>query len=90
LNFLFTAEALSTQRSRFFCFPLRGRKAKISNPSGFKFFNTNKKLSLVFGLYSKAESFSFAVLSTAKENNYFLCDLRVLSEAGGEFSLSLM
>jgi hypothetical protein len=35
--------------------------------------------------YSEAESFSFAVLSTAKEKNFPLCTLCALSEAGGEF-----
>jgi hypothetical protein len=34
-------------------------------------------------LYTKAESFSFASLSTAKEKDYFLlCDLCGSSEAG--------
>jgi hypothetical protein len=36
-----------------------------------------------------AESFSFAVLSTAKERYYSsLCDLRASSEAGGVFSFN--
>jgi hypothetical protein len=40
-------------------------------------------------LFAKAESFSFAVLSTAKEKDYsFLCDLCASSEAGGLFLLT--
>jgi hypothetical protein len=39
-------------------------------------------------LSSEAESFSFAVLSTAKEKKYFLCDLCVSSEAGGLYPLT--
>jgi hypothetical protein len=35
-------------------------------------------------LHTKLESFSLAVLSTAKEKYYFLCDLCVSSEAGGK------
>jgi hypothetical protein len=34
--------------------------------------------------HTKLESFSLAVLSTAKEKYYILCDLCVSSEAGGE------
>ncbi len=32
----------------------------------------------------EADCFSFAALSAANENNIFLCDLCVSSEAGGE------
>jgi hypothetical protein len=33
----------------------------------------------------EADRFSFAALSAANENNKFLCDLCVSSEAGGKF-----
>jgi len=37
----------------------------------------------------EADSFSFAALSAANENNIYLCDLCVSSEAGGEYFLNL-
>ena len=37
----------------------------------------------------EADCFSFAALSAANENNIYLCDLCVSSEAGGEYFLNL-
>jgi hypothetical protein len=41
-------------------------------------------------LHNKLENFSWAVLSTAQEKYYFLCDLCGSSEAGGKYSLSCL
>jgi len=62
---VFTAEPRRTLSEMFFfSFPLRGRKAKIPNPTGY---DDTLYLSMMLVRHSNAECFSFAVLSTANE-----------------------
>jgi len=61
--------------------------ADLPSPGYNKAGRAESKNQQPFGVLmcTQAESLSFAVLSTAKEKYYYLCDLCALSEAGGLF-----
>jgi hypothetical protein len=72
LVFIFTAETRSAQRA-YFVFLLSAERPESKNQQTFgaKLATVSELPAQVVRLCAKAESFSFAVLSTAKEKDYF-------------------